>query len=64
MKVRGNFLCPPHSTDKTTLIDKVRKGASLFKITVLDTGSPTIEFCFFIVPTVCGVFVFVPAFVM
>ena len=29
MKVRGNFLGPPRSTDKTTLIIKVRKGAKI-----------------------------------
>ena len=27
MKVRGDFLGPPRSTDKTTLINKVSKGA-------------------------------------
>ena len=29
MKVRGDFLGPPHSTDKTTLIIKVSKGAKI-----------------------------------
>ena len=29
MKVRGDFLGPPRSTDKTTLIFKVRKGAKI-----------------------------------
>ena len=27
MRVRGDFLGPPHSTDKTSLIIKVSKGA-------------------------------------
>ena len=29
MKVRGDFLGPPRSTDKTTLIFKVSKGAKI-----------------------------------
>ena len=29
MKVRGDFLGPPHSTDKTNLIIKVSKGAKI-----------------------------------
>ena len=29
MKVPGNFLGPPRSTDKTTLIIKVSKGAKI-----------------------------------
>ena len=29
MKVRGDFLGPPRSTDKTTLIIKVSKGAKI-----------------------------------
>ena len=29
MKVRGDFLGPPRSTDKTTLIIKVKKGAKI-----------------------------------
>ena len=29
MKVRGDFLRPQHSTDKTTLIIKVSKGAKI-----------------------------------
>ena len=29
MKVRGDFFGPPHSTDKTTLIFKVSKGAKI-----------------------------------
>ena len=32
MKVRGDFLGPPRSTDKTTLIIKERKGAKSIKI--------------------------------
>ena len=35
MKVRGDFLGPPRSTDKTTLIIKVSKGA---EITILRIG--------------------------
>ena len=35
MKVRGDFLGPPRSTDKTTLIIKVSKVA---KITILRIG--------------------------
>ena len=31
MKVCGDFLWPPHSTDKTSLILKVSKGAKIRK---------------------------------
>ena len=39
MKVRGDFLGPPRSTDKTTLIIKVSKGAKIRNRYNLDSKS-------------------------